>query len=100
MAVKVSGAYDLGNDVLMVQGIVDGVVDLKGNPALVCAYGWVSAMTNYFPPASYAGDGSRLAGATPRNMTAPEKLAYCRRLLAGAAPAAVGASGKSLGITG
>lgn len=100
MAIKVTGAFDLGGDLLLVQGTVDGVVDSSGNLAIVSAYGWMSAMSNYYPPAAYAGDGSRLAGATSRAMTAVEKLAYCRRLLSGAAPSAVRSSGKSLGIVG
>ena len=100
MAVKVSAAFDQGNDVLLVQGTVDGVVDSAGNLVVVNAYGWVSAMSNYFPPALYAGDGSRLPGATARAMTGAEKLAYCKRLLTAAAPAVAVATGKSLGIAG
>lgn len=80
MATTVTGAYDMGNDVLKVTGQVDGIeVEVE-------ARGWVSALTNHYGPECYTMDETtgalmRVEGATPRAMTAEERLAYFCTLL-------------------
>lgn len=71
--VVVTGANDLGADVLEVLGTVNGEA--------VRATGWVSAMTNFYPPEAYGEDGHRKAKAKPRAMTDAEKLVYMKSLL-------------------
>ena len=71
--VKVTEVRELGNDVLLVEGAVDGV-DVR-------AQGWVSATTNHFDADAYGADGHRKPDATPRKMTAKERREYCARLL-------------------
>jgi hypothetical protein len=88
MATKILAAYNLGADQLLVRGTVDGVTDPDGNLIVIEARGWVSATTNYYPPASYNPDGTLKSGATARAMTAAERLAYARQLVQAAAPAA------------
>jgi hypothetical protein len=66
-------------DLLTVEG-----TDSEGNP--VIAAGWQSAMSNYYPPTSYDGDGNLVDGATARAMTAKEQKAYWQSLLDAATP--------------
>ena len=80
METIVESAFDIGADVLEVTGTVDG--------KKIKARGWVSAMTNYYPPTAYNEDGVREPGAQPRPMTLEEKTAYCTKLLEDAVPAA------------
>jgi hypothetical protein len=81
MNLRVTAAFDLGNDVLQVQGY-------DADTGELCeASGWVSATTNYYPPESYDADGNRLPEAQPRAMTAGERRAYCQELLVSATSA-------------
>lgn len=81
METIVESALDVGNDVLVIEGTVDG--------KKVTAKGWVSAMTNYYTPDSYdPTTGVRAPNAQPRDMTLDEKTAYCATLLEAAVPAA------------
>lgn len=100
MAIKVTAAYDLGNDLVLVKGTIDGVSAPDGSLATITGYGWLSAMSHYYPPAAYDGEGNLAAGATPRSMTASERLAYCKAVLATASPPGLPASGRNLGISG
>jgi hypothetical protein len=65
---------DLGDDVLQIDGL-----DADGNPVTVT--GWVSAMTNYFPPTAYDANGLLKASAKARAMTDAEKRSYWLSLL-------------------
>jgi hypothetical protein len=77
MAANVLSAHDMGGDVLLVTGTVDGL-DVQ-------AQGWVSAFTNHFDEHHYShdedGNLTRAEDAQPREMTAEERLSYCERLL-------------------
>ena len=74
MTTTVTSAHDLGDDILLVRGEVDGVS--------VEARGWVSAINSHFAAAAYNADGSMKRGQAARKMTRPEQLAYAKRLLA------------------
>lgn len=80
MDITVTGAWDQGDDVLRVEGTLDGEA--------ATAYGWVTATTNYYPPDAYADDGHLVDGAKARAMKKGELRDYCTRLLADAAPPA------------
>ena len=75
--VSVTEVRELGNDVLLVEGTVDGTP--------VRAQGWVSATTNHFDADAYGADGHRKAGAKARAMTRSERTQYHGRLLLEAA---------------
>jgi hypothetical protein len=66
-------------DVIQVDGSIDG--------AELTAYGWLSAMSNYYPPTSYDDDGSLKEGSQARAMDTDEKMAYWVSLLEELAPA-------------
>lgn len=70
--IEVTATVDQGDDVLRIEGTIDG------QPAV--AYGWVSATAQHYPAAAYDGDRLR-PGATPRPMTDAERAAYTRGLL-------------------
>lgn len=76
-------AADTDSDLLLVEGLVDEVP--------VQASGWVTAMTNFYPPEAYIqGDDGGLVlvdAATARPMTDSEKMVYWQSLLAAVAPA-------------
>lgn len=84
--VNVEKVTDLGNDRILVTGTVDGHNDPDGNPVIVQAPGWLSAMTNYYPADAYGEDGHLVDGATAREMTDDEKHAYWADLLSSAVP--------------
>jgi hypothetical protein len=68
---------DLGDDVLLVRGVVDG--------QLLEAHGWVSAFESCFDPSDYDEDGHHKDGAKRRARTDAEKHEYVLALLAIAA---------------
>lgn len=72
--VIVTKVEDRGNDVLRVEGTVDG------EPTV--GVGWVSAMTNHYGIEHQDAEGNRLDGAQPREMTDGEKMVYWQGLLA------------------
>lgn len=90
-------AYDAGDDVLVVRGTIDGLVDADGELRELEARGWVSALENHYDWDAYvdvidadladenspwATTGTHLrADATPRPMTDDERRDYCRNLL-------------------
>lgn len=78
MAVTILEAFDAGNDVLLIHATADGVVDEQGDPLLLIATGWVSALLNHFEPAAYQPDGHRDPAVGARPMSAAEQLAYCQ----------------------
>lgn len=78
--IKVLKVIDAGNDVLVVQGTVDGK---KAE-----ARGWVSATTNHFDFDAYdTKTGHRKKKASPRGMDGGERHAYYAALLNAAVPA-------------
>jgi hypothetical protein len=97
MAVRVERAYSVGDDVLVVEGTIDGIVgpvlDDSGRPLMdedgsalvgpraLRAQGWVSATTNHYDAKSYDKAGNLKDGAEPREMKASEVKRYCERLL-------------------
>lgn len=68
-------AYDIGNDVLLVQQ-----KDEEGN-VIAEARGWVSATTNFFEPKDYDEDKHIKKEAKGRKMKDPELRAYCAELI-------------------
>lgn len=84
---------DMGNDVLFVEGTIDGIVDVvsqkndKGKlveakvPRRLVAQGWMSAMTNHYDANQYEKDGHLVESAEPHEMTKEEKQVYCKQLL-------------------
>lgn len=98
-AITILDALDAGNDLLTIQANVEGVVDADGNPKVVEATGWVSALTNYYPPYCYGEGGNLLPGSVPRAMTTPEKLTYCKARIAETRPDLVDPP-QSLNISG
>lgn len=51
------------------------------NGRTLIAYGWRSAITNYYPPNQYQANGHLIPGAVSRAMTPAERRAYFERLL-------------------
>jgi hypothetical protein len=62
---------------------IDATIDPGGgaDPVAVQASGWVSAMTNHFPPEAFGDDGHHLPGAAGRPMTPAERDNYYQRLV-------------------
>lgn len=75
MALVIDAWNDTGDDVLR----IDGHDDASGRKFTV--FGWVSALTNFYPPSAYNADGTLKPGQTPRAMTAAERTAYLRTLI-------------------
>lgn len=80
--VLVTSATDHGDDLLVVDGYVNG--------QYVRATGWVSALTNHYDPESYLepdehGNTHRGPGVKARALTEEEARAYCVGLLLAAA---------------
>lgn len=109
--VQVTEALDLGNDVLLVRGTIEGRLDAGGKPLVFEARGWLSAMSHHYDADDYEELDAKAAkkrkcapgrnlkkGATPRSMTASERLAYMRGLLLVAAGAPQGAAARTLPI--
>lgn len=79
----IDGIMDLGDDVLRVDGHHMTQDGDQARPVLVQAFGWVSATTNHYDPDQYDQDTGHLVdGATPRQMSQDELLAYAQQLLA------------------
>lgn len=73
MDVKLTKIQNIGNDILLVIGNINGEE--------VQAHGWVSAINNHYDDFHYLENGHRLNDALHREMTEEEKREYCKRLL-------------------
>lgn len=71
----------VGDDLLLVRGTHPDVVGSDGEPAILEASGWVSAITNHYDDNSLDANGQRKPGTKARVMTASEAQAYVQRLL-------------------
>src|SRR5437868_15352160 len=89
MGANVERVTDLGNDVLEVRGTVDDHVGEDGQPILLVAFGWVSAMENHYPDAKHDKVGNRDPAAKPTPMDDQERMAYWSQLLTNMVPTAV-----------
>jgi hypothetical protein len=84
--VQVVGVTDVGGDAFQLVATVEGVLDETGNPRPVVVRGWKSAITHFYPLASYDPQtGNLLPGAVARRMTWAERTTYLRSLVYAAA---------------
>lgn len=86
MSAHVTQVHYAGGDRITVVGTVDGHDDDAGQPIIVSAAGWVSAMEQHYDPDAYGEDGHRDPDREPRAMTDDERMAYWESLLADSVP--------------
>jgi hypothetical protein len=72
--IVVTEAFDLGADVLLARGKINGDE--------IEARGWISAMENHYAPGDYDTIGLLKTTAKARKMNKAERIAYCEQLLA------------------